>query len=139
MNAILRNPHHKSGAVIARIAVTAATIIWSIVGLYNDGVLLPAPYGPMMLRYGPEAAYGWFFLSISSFMLYRIVRQSKPHPVGIIGYGILGVGWLYVDVVLWLFVRPMYPAALAWVTVGTALAVYAFIANPRGAPHVASG
>lgn len=138
MNAIFNNPYHPCGAVLARVAVNFATLIWSIVVLLIDDALRPTPYGLMMVSYMPEDFYAWFFLTISLVMLYRIFRQSKPHALGIIGYGILGAAWLYVDVIVIFFQRPMYPTATAWVTVGTVIAVYGFVANPRTCRHVAA-
>ncbi len=137
MNAIFHNRYHPCGAVLARVAVNIATMIWAIVVLVFEDALAPTPYGPMLKRYLPEDVYAGFFLAITIVMLYRIFAQSKPHPLGIVGYGILGAAWLYVDVIVLFFQRPMFPTATAWVTVGTMIAVYGFVANPRTCPHVA--
>lgn len=137
VNTIINNPFHYAGAVVARISVNSATILWAVVVLFFDEALEVTPYYRYMPPYVHEDVWAWFFLTLSSFMLWRILRQHKPHPVGIIGYGILGAAWLFVDVILIFFQRPIYPTSLSWVTVGAALAIYGFVANPKGCTHVA--
>ena len=130
-NVIFANPYHHSGAMLARTATNTATIIWALLVLWNDEALGPTPYGKYLTGWFHEDWWAVFFLVISSFMLWRLIRKHKPHSVGIVGYGLLGAAWLYVDVVFLFFQRPIYPTSTAWITVGTALALYGFIANPR--------
>jgi len=130
MNSIFRNPYHYCGTLIARVCVCAATILWSVIVLLRTDALLPTSYGCLLTGWVHEDVYGWALLLIAGMLLWRIFRQSPPHWVGIVGYGILMCSWLFVTAVLWL-TRPMQPTSTAWVTVGAALAVFAFIANGR--------
>ena len=131
ISAILHNPYHYCGAIIARVSVNIATIIWSLVVLANKDALAPTPYGELMTRYVHEDVWAAFFLAIASLMLYRIIRKSRPHAVGIIGYLILLIAWGYVEIVMLLVQRPFFPTAVATVSVITVLALYGFVANPR--------
>lgn len=133
MNAILHNPHLNSAAVVARLTVNAATLIWSVAVMLSPEGLRATAYGGYILSLAPAWAWGVFYLSVSAIMLYRLVvhPKSKPHPLGWVGYAILFASWGFVEVVLLLFARPFQPTAIATVTVITALAAYGFIANPR--------
>jgi hypothetical protein len=128
---VLCHKYHRAGAVIARLSVNTATLIWSIVVLISDDALAPTPYGRTLLLLMPEDAWGWSFLCLSSVMICRLLAQSKPHPLGIIGYMILLLAWGYVEIVMLMMQRPLFPTAVATVSVITALAVYGFVANPR--------
>lgn len=131
IDAIIKNRWHYCGAVIARLGVNVATLIWALVVLLNDDALAIASYGHVATTYVSEDTYGWFFLIVSVTQLYRIVRQSKPNPIGVIGYGAMLAGWAFVDGYILFAQRPMQPTAMGCVTVVMLAAVYAFVANPR--------
>jgi hypothetical protein len=130
MNAILRNPYHFCGAIIARLAVCGATILWSLIVLVRKDALAPTAYGSIMLGLAPEDVFAWAYLLLACALVWRIFARRPPHWFGIVAYGILMCAWGFVDIVLWL-TRPWQPTAIAWVTPGAALAVYAFLANRR--------
>ncbi len=116
--------------MIARLAVNAATFLWALVVLFSDNALDGTPYGRTLLSLMPKNAWGLWFLLLSSTMIYRLLAQSKPNPIGIIGYAILMLAWGYVEITL-LIQHPLFPTAVGPVSVITALAIYGFVANPR--------
>lgn len=134
MTSVLCNPYHRAGAVVARIAVCSATLIWSLIVLTVDNALAPTSYGAALTKYVPEDAWGIGGALVSGGMLYRIIAKCRPHPVGIIGYGAMLLWWGFVAAVLLLSQRPVQPTATACVLVITVLAVQAFIATPRRGP-----
>jgi hypothetical protein len=127
----LRNPYHNSGAIVARLAVSVATLIWSVIVLLVDDALRPTSYGDILTRYASEDMYAWAAFCAAAPSIYRIVRQSRPHPLGIVGYVMMMAGWGFVASILILSQRPIQPTSTACTLTITALAVYAFLANPR--------
>lgn len=134
LSTVLCNPYHRCGAVVARLAVNGATLLWSIVVLIKEDALSIVSYGPMLTRYAPENVYALFFGALSAFMLWRLIRKSKPHPIGIVGYAILLLAWGFVECVLLFVQRPIQPTATATVTVIFLLALFGFVASPKVRP-----
>lgn len=134
MTSILRNPYHRAGAIVSRLAVCSATLVWSLIVLTVDNALAPTSYGSIMTRYIPEDAWGFGGALVSGSMLYRIIAKSKPHPIGAVGYGAMLLWWGFVAAVLLVSQRPVRPTATACVLVIVAMAIHAFVANPRRGP-----
>lgn len=137
LSAIFRNPYHYCGTLIARLCVCSATILWAGIVLWQRNALAPTSYGSVVTQWANEDVYGWLYMTTAAVLLYRLFRQSPPHWVGILGYGVLMVSWLFVAIMLWLH-RPFQLTSIAWVTPGAALAVFAFVGNrKRGCNHAA--
>ena len=81
----LRNPYYRAGAVVARLAVNGATLIWALVVLAKDDALAVSSYGKMLTRDIPENVFAVFFAVILAVLICRLIRKSKPNPLGIIG------------------------------------------------------
>lgn len=131
MRRLLDNPHHYAGAIVARVIVNVATIIWSVVVLAESNALAVTPYGRIMTAYVREDIWAAAFLALACALLWRVVAQCKPHPLGAVGYLAILALWAFVDVVLLLVQRPLYPTSISWVTAGCVAALWAFIANPK--------
>lgn len=138
MGNVLNNPWHRCGAVVARLGVNAATLIWAIVVLLKDDALAPASYGSMLTSLAPENVWAIGFGILSSVMLYRLLARSKPNRLGIIGYAILLGAWGFVEVIIVFVQRPIQPTATATVSVIFMLALYGFVANPKVRPDAAA-
>lgn len=128
---IFHNPYHYCGAVIARLAVTFATAIWSVVILSKTNALGPTTYGPTLTELAPENVYGGVFLALSVGLIYRLLRPSKPHWLGIIAYALLFFKWLFILAFIYFNDGPIWPTTFSTVTVITVLALYSFVALPK--------
>ena len=132
MNAILHNPYHYTGAVLARAGAAGATLLWSLIVLGNEGALVVTSYGALLASIAHENTYGWSFGALSVALLYRLVRHVLPRwYIDSIGYLVLFAAWGFVDSILWWTQRPIQPTATSTVTLTTALALYAAVALPR--------
>ena len=131
MSHLLKNPYHYCGAVIARLAVSVATAIWSLVILSKTNALGPTTYGPTLTELAPENVYGGFFLALAVGLIYRLCRPSKPHWLGIVSYGILFFKWMFILAFICFNDGPIWPTTLSTVVVIAVLALYAFLAMPK--------
>lgn len=132
---LLSNPYHYSGAIVARLAVSVATIIWSVIVLLQTDALARWPGASVITRYIHEDAFAWFMMVISIMAIYRIVRQSKPIKLGACIYAVMALLWAYTFASLMVAIhygetilRPGQVSAILAVTV---LALFAFISNPK--------
>lgn len=131
LGSVLHHKHHRCGAVVARLAVNFATLIWSVVVLVKPNALAPTAYGPMLTRFASEDLYAIAFGTLSICMLYRIFRQSPPNPIGILAYGALLLAWGFVWAAIVFVADPLQPTATATVSTIFVLAFYGFVANPK--------
>mgnify|MGYP003382258390 CR=1 FL=1 len=137
MNAILHNPYHYSGAMVARVGVAGVTALWSILVLSGTDALAPTAYGPALVQFAHENVYGLIFLSLSGALLVRAFLQTHPRwYVDGAGYFSLFASWAFVDAIIWFAHRPIQPTSASTVTLTTALALYAALAMPRGVQRV---
>lgn len=135
IDCIFRHPHYHSGAVIARLAVSGATLFWAIVVLVENDALAITRYGAPLTAIVGENWIAGAFAVIAVGSIYRICRLLPPNPWGILPYLSMALLWVYADLMI-LATRPWQPTALGWVTVGVFLAAFALVANPR---HSTSG
>lgn len=130
IDCVFRHPYYYSGAVIARLAVSGATLFWALVVLAEPNALAVTRYGAPMTVYISENWIAAIFAAISIGVIYRILRRAPPNPWGVIPHLILTLLWLYAGIMIWA-TRPWQPTALGWVTVGVFMAAFALVANPR--------
>ena len=136
MSPLFANPFHAPGVIIARLAVTGATMIWSLIVLSNTDALSVTRYGHMLAAVVRENVVAVVFLAISGTLFYRILAHSEPRKLAVSGYGSLVVGWGFVEYMLLLSPGPLQPTAVSWVSVGLILAIYSFVATAKDS-HVA--
>lgn len=136
MSPLFANPFHAPGVIIARLAVTGATMIWSLIVLSNADALSVTRYGHMLAAIVPENVTAVVFLAISGVLFYRIIAHSEPRKLAVAGYGALVVGWAFVEYMLLLSPGPLFPTSVSWTSIGLILAVYSFVATAKDS-HVA--
>lgn len=135
VNRVFRHPYQYTGAVIAKLAVCLATLTWSGLVLLHPNATGANPNYSHMLRLLPdEDAWAVAFGVVALGLALRILLCTRPHRIGVAGYFLLGLFWLYLWLGLVLAPR-IWPTGTAAGTVVVVLALYAFIANPkRGSP-----
>lgn len=135
LNRVFHHPYQYSGAVIAKLSVCVATLVWAaLVLLYPDATAANPNYRHMLRLLPDEDLWAWGLGAVSILLLIRIVLCTRPHRIGVAGYFILGLFWVYLWLGLVLSPR-VWPTGTAASTVVMVLALYAFIANPkRGSP-----
>ncbi len=121
--------YHTPAAIVTRIAVCAATLIWAGIVLSDASALARTLDGAILGRFAPYWAYGFALATIAAVLLLRIWRDSEPHWIGVAGYFVLFAAWLFVAIFTTL-AWPVGPGIVAAVCVITGLAVYAFLASP---------
>lgn len=132
---LLDNPYHYSGQVIAKLSVNLATMIWAGVVLFKRDALAtwPATISPYGSFTEDMVALGLLFVSVVATT--RLVRKSPPIGLGVCAYAIFLMLWLYTFVTLLLAINAgiaaVRPGQLAGVIVITALAIFAFVSNPK--------
>ena len=132
---IFRHPYQYSGAVIAKLSVCLATIVWAAMVIVYPNATGANPNYAHMLRIVPDEDVWAVGLGvIAALLVIRILICARPHRIGVAGYFVLGLFWTY----LWfglLFAPRPWPTGAAAGTVVMVLSLYAFIANPkRGSP-----
>lgn len=132
---VFHHPYQYSGAVIAKITVCVATLVWAgLVLRYPNATANNPNYAHMLMIVPNEDVWAAVLGTVSAMLLLRVVLCRRPHRIGVAGYFILGLFWTY----LWLglLLSPkVWPTGTAAGTVVMVLALYAFIANPkRGSP-----
>jgi hypothetical protein len=132
---LLDNPYQYSGQVLAKLCVTIATVIWACVVLWKPGALVLWPGSSYFFTPAGEdlLAASMLILSLCAFL--RLLFRSVPLIVGAAVYGAFLLVWLYTWATLvfaiYAGITAMRPGQLAGVTVVTALAMFAFISNPK--------
>lgn len=127
---IFHHPYHYCAAVIARLAVCGATLIWALVVMVEQDALAQTRYGAPLTSVVGENWLAGIFGVLSVAMIWRIFNPSPPNPWGVLAYLAMALLWIYADVMI-LAARPWQPTAIAWCTVGSVLAAFALVANPR--------
>ncbi|MCC6489136.1 MAG: hypothetical protein IT364_16675 [Candidatus Hydrogenedentes bacterium] len=132
---IFHHPYQYSGAVIAKLSVCTATLMWAALVLFYPNATANNPNYQHMLRLLPdEDLWAGVLGTLALLLLLRIILCLRPHRIGVAGYFVLGLFWMYLWLGLVLSPR-VWPTGTAAGTVVAALALYAFIANPkRGSP-----
>jgi hypothetical protein len=139
-HSLLTNPHQYAATVLAKLCINVATLIWSFLVLWKPGAIRLWPGADFVehLAIGSFEGEDTFavFLAITSIIsCVRLILHAKPIPLGSVIYGILATFWMYVlfslVIAIQLGITAMRPGQLASIIVITALALFAFIANPK--------
>ncbi len=132
---LLDNPYQYSGQVLAKLCVNVATIIWALVVLVKPGALRVWPGALFSGDQSGEDVLAIVLLLLCAAALWRLLKRSRPLTAGACVYGVLLLLWLYTFATLLVAVHTGLtaprPGQLAGVTVVTALAMFAFISNPK--------
>ncbi len=132
---IFENPYHTSGALVARIAVSWATIIWSSVVMYKDDALKYWPGSDVVHMTGGEDHIAAILLVAAIIAQVRIVVHHRPMRTGSIVYAMMALVWVYSLITLVIAINTgvtiLRPGQLAGNAVIAALALFAFVSNPR--------
>ena len=135
VSGLLQNPYQYSGRVIAKICVNVATIIWSLVVLCKENALYLWPGPQLSAGIIGENFVAVLFIVLASIATGRLLLKSTPRALGACVYGSFLLLWIYTFTTLILAiasgVTALRPGQLAGVSVVTALAVFAFVSNPK--------
>mgnify|MGYP006921301424 CR=1 FL=1 len=135
ISGLLQNPYQYSGQVIAKMCVNVATIIWSIVVLFKPDALTHWPGPQLSAGIVGENFVAALFIVLASIATARLLIKSTPRALGACVYGAFLLLWLYTLTTLILAiasgVTALRPGQLSGVIVVNALAVFAFVSNPK--------
>ena len=92
---VFSNPYHYTGAIMARIAVCIATIVWSVIVLIKSDALVRWPGASWVTQYIGEDSLAWGVLVLALLGLYRVVYQAKPVRLGACIYCSMALLWVY--------------------------------------------
>jgi hypothetical protein len=134
----LRNPYLLAGAVVARLAVNLATVIWATIVLAKADALTPFAGYYWLLRIAHENVWAGGLCAVALYQMYRLIIHAKPHKYGL-GYALMALFWMYVWWSIVVNPGPIWPAAFACVTTIGLVAVFAFISNPKATRHANPG
>ncbi len=132
---LLDNPYQYSGQVLAKICVTIATGLWAGVVLWKESALERWPGSSFFFTARGEdiLAASLLLLAICAFL--RLLFRAVPLILGAGVYGVFLLVWLYTWTSLMFAISSgmtvLRPGQFAGVTVITALAMFAFISNPK--------
>lgn len=136
---LLDNPYQYSGQVVSKLCVNLATIIWACVVLYKADALIAWPGSALIFLWFHEDALAAVLLLCAFFATLRLLFRSAPLRIGSCVYGVFLLLWLYTWATLVVAISTgttaMRPGQLAGVTVVAALAMFAFISNPKKRRH----
>lgn len=139
LSSLLDNPYQYSGQVVAKLCVNIATMIWACVVIYKSDALIAWPGSASIFMWFHEDALAAALLLLSFFATLRLIFRSAPIRIGACVYGVLLMLWLYTWATLVVAISAgqtaMRPGQLAGVTVVAALAMFAFISNPKKRRH----
>lgn len=132
------NPHYLAGSVLARLAVNAATLLWSVIVVAKRDTLTSAGsayawIGEYVHEDALAAAFGALALVQTIWLLSHFPpMQIRGMRLCSVGYGVMAAGWSFVLFNIILGARPIQPTSTACVSVIVALALFAFVSNARG-------
>lgn len=128
------NRYFRSGAVVAMLAVSMASWIWSLVVLCEKDALTTTSYFniPSVVRI--EDGIAGAMISLSTAQIFWLWRHLKPWPFQLwsVGYVIQTGWWFALLMLVFLDTGSLRPGAVAWLGTGVILSAFAFTALPRG-------
>lgn len=129
----LHNPYHYSVAVICRLAVCLATVLWSVLILIeaDDLGVIRYPAHALLSSFAPLRAWAVGGLVASVPAIMGQLRYYPPHWIGALAYASQMLFWTYLSFSIFANQRPIPPGAAACVLVVAVMSIYAFVANPR--------
>lgn len=129
----LHNPYHYSVAVICRLAVCLATVLWSAIIMFeaDDLSIIRYPAHALLGSLFPLRAWAIGGLVASVPAILAQLSYSAPRWVGAIAYASQMFFWSYLSFSIFANQRPIPPGAAACVFVVAVMSIYAFVANPR--------
>jgi len=132
---IFSNPYHYSGAILARLSVSVATMIWCVVVLVKRDALIRWPGSNVITSFLGEDLFACGMLVLSFIAVYRLLRQSKPVRLGVCIYCLMALLWVYTLATLVLAIyggeTALRPGQVSAILVVTVLSLFAFIVNPK--------
>lgn len=130
------HPYWGSGSLIAKTAVSLASVMWGLVVLVDHSPMEPAEFPLYMTMVWAMPAshwgYGSVLLGLGTFL--RLALRKPPIPIGSLAYFAMMMFWSYLAVSLWTLPLELRPAQASAVFVIGVLSVYAFLANPKHDP-----
>lgn len=131
---IFANPYHTSGALVARIAVSWATILWALVVMYKPDALKTWPGSDIVgVVHENYIAAGMLITAVVAQL--RLVFHRRPLRIGGCVYALMALLWVYSLATLLIAINlgttALRPGQVASVTIVAALALFAFVSNPR--------
>lgn len=132
----LSHPYWGSGPLIAKTAVSLATVLWGAAVVLEHNPLDPAEFPLYMTMVWVMPANHWgvgaFLIGVTAFA--RLVMRKPPVPIGACGYFAMMMFWSYLAVTIFTLPLQLRPAQASAVFVIGVLSIYAFLANPRHDP-----
>lgn len=132
---LLHNHYYAPAAMLSRLLVNIATLMWGVVVVVREDTLSHGPYAIVymnLVQIAPEDVWGWFAIITSTIGIVRIVIGSKPHWIGAVGYMLMWAFWLFVAWnLLFVFPDSLPPSGAAGIFVIALLAFYAAISGSR--------
>lgn len=137
LGGVLSNPHQYGAAVLAKLAVNAATVIFFAIVLWKpDALKLWPGRGYLPVGDATENVFAIIALACATVAIARLIIKSPPALFGVIYYGATALAWLYVWATLCISIGTglvdLRPGQFAGITTVTALSLFAFISNPKG-------
>lgn len=128
---MLDSPHQYAAAILAKLSVNVATILWCVVVLWKDSALGMLRGYDGMLYIAGENQWALLLLLLATISLCRLLMDARPIGIGVVAYGSLAMFWVY----LWCLEvtgdAVMRPGRFAALSVVASLAMFAFMANPK--------
>lgn len=132
---VFENPYHYSGAIIARLAVSFATIIWSVVVLFKQDALIRWPGSNIINNFIGENTFAGAMLFLALVAIYRLIYHAKPVKIDSCIYFLMALLWVYTFASLAMAIyygeTTLRPGQLSAILAVTVLSLFAFIANPK--------
>lgn len=132
---LLDNPYQYSGQVVSKLCVNVATAIWSSIVIWKTDALVTWPGSASLFLWIHEDLVALLLLILSFSATLRLLFRSAPLRIGACVYGVFLLLWLYtwstLIVAVSTGVTQLRPGQIAGVTIVTALAMFAFISNPK--------
>lgn len=135
VRSVFANPYHRSGAIVARLSVSFATIIWALIVMYKPNALASWPGSDVINLAGGENHIAFGLLLASLIAIARVVYHYRPIRIGACIYGLMALLWVYSLTTLFVSIEDgrtaLRPGQVACISVITVLALFAFVSNPR--------
>lgn len=132
---LLHNPHQYAAAVLAKLGINFATILWSVIVLAREDALGKLPGYARLTSLFHEDVVAAGLLVISIIASARLFTKARPMALGAIVYGLLCLYWLFLWSLLvidiWNGMTPLRPGQFSTLTLTALCGLFAFIANPK--------
>lgn len=126
---LTHNPYLYGAAVLARVSVSLATVVWGIILLAHDSAFATNPNYRHMLGLVPdEDFWGMTAIVLGCVLLFRLAQWKRPTAGSACGFAAINLLWAYL---WWGIVTAGYawPTGASATTVVFGLSIYAFASN----------